>query len=377
MASTFGLGVRLLPPGPPAELPRAEVPIALDDVDVVVDGAGVGSARDVAERWGTRGLVVLHRGALVVDHHAPEQDPQRPSRCYSVTKSITGTVAAHLVSEGVLDRDARVGDVVPALAESGFGDATVGHLCDMEVSLAYSEDYADIAGGSSEGAGHDFGDYVVAMGLEDPGAAVASRAPRTIRALLPALGRGAGPHGAVFAYATPVTDALGWVIEVASGADVVEHVESLVWRHAGAEGPGRWGTDAAGTPSVGAGLEVTTRDLARVGLLLSACARGEGPDGAPSVAALDDVRRGGSADAFAAGRYAYLSGYTYRNQWWLPAGSPGPISGWGIYGQVLWIDPDADVVIAWHARHPEPSSPERDAEQHAACTALVATLAAR
>lgn len=377
MASTFGSGVRLLPPGPVVGPASRARPLDLREVQVVVGDRPAGDVLEVAERWGTRGLVVLHGGRTVVDHHADGQDPLRPNRCYSVTKSLTGSVAAHLSTSGAVDRDAVVGELVPALAGSGFGDATVGHLADMEVSIAYVEDYGDIAGGSSNGAGHDFGDYVVALGLEEPGATVAPDAARTVRALLPRIGRGDRRHGEVFAYATPVTDALGWVIEVASGADVVDHVERLVWRHAGADVAARWGTDRAGIPSVGAGLQVTTLDLARLGAVLSRCARGEGPDGSLPRAALDDVRRGGSPEAFAASHYDHLAGYTYRDQWWLPEGSPGPISGWGIFGQVLWIDPDADVVVAWHARHPLASSPERDLEQHATCVALVRALAER
>lgn len=322
--------------------------------------------------------MVVHRGELVVDWIADGHDPTRPQRCYSVTKSMTGTILAELVAVGSVARSDQVGDVVAPLAPSGFGDATVGDVLDMTVELAYVEDYAEIAGGSSGGAGHDFGDYVVALGLEEPGAVVRDGAARTIRDLLTRIGRGEGAHGSAFHYATPVTDVAGWIIETVTGRDPVDLIVERIWVPSGAEHAARWSTDRAGTASAGAGLEATTHDLARIGVLLGERARGEGPDDAVSPAALADAMRGGSTEAFAAdGHYAYLSGYSYRDQWWIPTGPNGAFSGWGIYGQFLWVDPTIDMVVACHCRGVAPSDPHRDLDQHALCEALRETLAAR
>ena len=41
-----------------------------------------------------------------------------------MTKSYVGTLAADLVAQGKLDREARVAAIIPELAQSGFGDAT-------------------------------------------------------------------------------------------------------------------------------------------------------------------------------------------------------------------------------------------------------------
>jgi CubicO group peptidase (beta-lactamase class C family) len=273
--------------------------------------------------------------------------------------------------------------VLPELAGSAFDGAAVGHVADMTVPLAYIEDYAEIAGGSSGRRGHDFGDYVVALGMEEDGVDVAADAPRTIREFLPQLdapvsdGSAVEP-GAVFQYATPVTDVLGWLIERLVGIDAATLVEQQIWDVSGASAPATWDLDAAGTPMVGAGLAMTTTDLARIGFVLGECARGEGPDGSISRAALDEVRRGGSVEAFAADEhYAYLRDYSYRDQWWIPQGPGAAFSGWGIYGQFLWVDPDAEVVLACHGRGGTPGDPARDAEQHALCAAIVGALADR
>ena len=61
----------------------------------------------------------------------------------SVTKSFVATLAATLVAEGALDETRRVDDYMPELAASGFGDATVRQVMDMQTGIAYSEDYLD------------------------------------------------------------------------------------------------------------------------------------------------------------------------------------------------------------------------------------------
>jgi CubicO group peptidase (beta-lactamase class C family) len=366
---------------PPTDVPspwRRGVPLDLDDLAVEPHGREPATATAVLERWGSRGLVVAHRGEVVAEWFVAGHEPSRPQRCYSVTKSLIGTVLADLIVGGAVARHDVVEDVVPALTGSGFADATVGDVADMTVELSYAEDYAEIAGGSSAADGHDFGDYVVALGMEEPTAVVDPGAARNVRSLLPRIGRGAGHHGDAFHYATPVTEVAGWIIEAASGIDAVSHVSDRIWGPCGAGSAARWDLDPSGTPVVGAGLHVTTHDLARIGMLLGRCARGEGPDDAVSPAALDDARQGGSAAAFAAGgHYDYLTGYSYRNQWWIPVGPNGPISGWGIFGQFLWIDPDRDVVVACHGRGATPSDPDRDLDQHALCVAVCEALGRR
>lgn len=350
--------------------------LALEEVLVSAQGHPESTAAHVVARWGTRSLVVVHDGALLVDWTTQGHDSAAVQRCYSITKSLTGTILAELVVRGDVARSDVVADVLPALGTSGFADATVGELADMTVELAYLEDYAEIGGGSSTGRGHDFGDYVVALGMHGSDAEVDVDAARTIRSLLPRIGRGEGPHGSAFHYATPVTDVIGWLVEAVTGRSVVDHVTELIWLPSGASTTARWDTDLEGVAQVAAGLWTSTNDLARIGLLLAERTRGQGDPSAVSPEALKEVRIGGSTEVFASDEhYAYLTGYSYRDQWWIPAGPEGAFSGWGIFGQFLWVDPEHDVVIAGHGRAGLAGDPDRDVEQHALCAAIVDAVA--
>lgn len=344
-------------------------PASIAGLDITVGRAGSATLAELAARHEVVGLVVLHRGRLAYEHPVAEEHRDRRHINYSVTKSFTGTLAAHAAAAGALDRAAPIVELIPELSTTGFAGATVADAADMTAAIGYDEDYDDAAASDRPGL-FGFGDYLAALGLA-AGAVTADR-PRSVRDLLVAMGPGTRPHGEAFAYATPVTDALGWLLERAEGRDGAASLQAL-WSQVGAERDARLTRDPVGTPLMGAGLAMTTRDLARFGALLVDVLVGTAPDGCTlDPAVLETIRDGGDPDVFRrAGRYDYLTTYTYRDQWWLPGGPSRPLSAWGIHGQVLWVDPDAEVVVAIHCGGPLPSDQRRDLEQDALCRALV------
>jgi CubicO group peptidase (beta-lactamase class C family) len=252
----------------------------------------------------------------------------------------------------------------------------------MTASIGYSEVYTEaipVDGVTSQplasaAAQHMFGfaDYMTALGLETSDMGMPETAPRSIRALLAAMPNGVVEHGSAVAYATPVTDVLGWLLETARNTSYAELFKTI-WTRIGAESSAYITTDPNGTPVMGGGLAITTRDLARFGMfLLDAISANEHP----LAEILDDIRNGGNPKAFAQNvAYGYLKGYTYKDQWWLPGGANRPMLAWGIHGQMLWIDPTNDIVIAYHSDGPIPSEERRDREQDAMCRAITALLA--
>jgi CubicO group peptidase (beta-lactamase class C family) len=318
------------------------------------------TAAEILRRHQSVALVVVHRGRLAYEWYAAGADPDTLRPCFSITKSFTGTLAATAAHEGVLERSSRLGDVLGELGGSGFADATVGQAADMSVAIAYTEDYLEAgAGPSSEGQGHGFGDYIAALA---PDAAV------PLRELLGRIGAGDRPHGEAFAYATPTTDALGWALERARDQRYPELLAAL-WSQVGAEHDAALTRAPDGTPLLGVGLLATTRDLARAGVMLA------GESTVPA-AVIEGIRAGGDPDVFQrGGRYSYMAGYAYRDQWWMPGGPNRPLSAWGIHGQLLWIDPEAELVVACHSGGPHPSSRQRDLDHDALCRALTEAAA--
>ena len=371
-AHIAGGGRAALPAGPTSRaLPAIDLdPAAVAALEVRGDAWGTATVDELTARHDVLGLVVVHRGGLAFERYGASSGPAKRNLNFSVTKSFTGTLAAHAASEGRLDRTALVGDLIGELATTGFADATVADVADMTAAIGYDEDYDDATSPSDRPGLLGFGDYMAALGLD--GSTPAGDRPASIRELLVTVGPGHRPHGEAFAYATPVTDTLGWLLERADDRDGGDSLAAL-WSEVGAEHDALLTRDPAGTALMGAGLAMTTRDLARFGVLVSDAIAGRAPaDTALDGAVLDTIRDSGDPDAFQrGGHYAYLGGYSYRDQWWLPGGPSRPLSAWGIHGQVLWIDPDADVVIAYHCGGPLPSEQRRDLEQDALCRAVV------
>jgi CubicO group peptidase (beta-lactamase class C family) len=359
-----------------ALVPMGLDPAAVEGLPVATEPWGETTIDAVVHRHQTRGLVVVHRGRVAYEHYGERRDPTGVNRCYSMTKSFTGTLAALAVHQGRLARTDRIGELLPELEGTGFADATVGDAADMTVSIGYDEDYDEAVDGPTSGHQRGFGDYMIALGLELPDAADAASAPRSIRQLLTTIEPGSGPHGEVFAYATPTTDVLGWVLERATERGFDDLLTTGLWSSIGAELDASLSLDTDGTPHVAAGLALTTRDHARFGSLICESGRNATDDVIPR-ALIDTVREGGDLAAFQRSEsYAYLAGYSYRDQWWLPGGPTRPLSAWGIHGQVLWVDPDAELVVAWHCAGLRPSDQRRDLEQDAVCRALTQAAAA-
>ena len=106
-------------------------------------GAPMTWARSLAANY-TDGIVVLHRGRIVYERYFGCLDEAGKHGAMSMTKSLTGLLAEILVQEGRLDEGAMVSEIVPELAGSAFGNATVRQVMDMTTGVRFSEDYADL-----------------------------------------------------------------------------------------------------------------------------------------------------------------------------------------------------------------------------------------
>ena len=77
------------------DLPSADVdPSAVTGLAVHTDAYGPTTVEGVLAHSQARSLVVLHDGRIAFEWYGPGGDPDRRNRCYSVTKSFTGTLAA-------------------------------------------------------------------------------------------------------------------------------------------------------------------------------------------------------------------------------------------------------------------------------------------
>lgn len=325
--------------GPAAALPRQDVD-GIDDIRfTTLTGQPMRWAESLAANY-TDAIAVLHRGQLVYERYSGAMAPHRTHTAFSVTKSYTGTLATMLVHEGVLQEDWPVPHLVPELAGTAYGDATVRQVMDMQIGVDYSEDYTDPNAGIWEHAraGGTF--------PRPPGYAGAQSFFAFLRQL-----KKQGPHGQDFAYKTVNTDVLGWLIRRATGVGYGELLSQRLWQPLGCEEDADMMVDSEGTEFAGGGLCATLRDMLRLGEAMRCDGAFNGRQVIPA-AVVHDIRAGGNPDAFRANGPPTLPGGSYRAMWWATHDDHGTYAARGIHGQAIVIDPWAETVIARFASHP-------------------------
>ncbi|WP_010489421.1 serine hydrolase domain-containing protein [Pseudomonas sp. S9] len=345
-------------------LPRAE----RDDIDSLTF-TPIGSDKPMTWEQSlaanyTDGIVVLHRGKRVYERYFGALKPEGQHIAFSVTKSFIGTLAAMLVADGTLDENAQVSRYVPELKDSAFGNATVRQVMDMTTSIDYSEDYADPKAGVWEygRAGH-----LIPRPAGYTGAT-------SLYAFLQKL-KVEGEHGQAFAYKTVNSDALAWVVQRATGKPFAELLQERIWSKLGAEQDAYLMVDEVGTGFAGGGFNASLRDMARFGEAMRLNGHFNGQQIIPeSVVA--DIRKGGDQSQFAKTGYKTLPGWSYRNMWCVASNDHQVFTARGIYGQTIYVDPKAEMVIARFASYPVATNSRIDPTSLPAYTALANLLMA-
>lgn len=316
--------------GPTLPLRRAPLPLELD--------------RFLARSF-TDAILVARGREVVYERYLNGMTPATRHLLMSVSKSLCGVLAGRLVAARLIDVDATVSRYVPALAASAYGSATLRQVLDMTASVVFSERYGDPA---SE------------VQAQDRAAGWRPRRPQDppdSYAFLQSL-RPAGPHGRAFQYCSAGTDVLAWVVERVTGRRYAAVLAEEVWSRLGAEHDAFVTVDAAGFPAANGGVCATLRDLARFGRAVLDADRGRGGDTLVPGGWVRDIRQGGDPALADAALRRIHPGGSYRSQWWVAGDDHGSFYAHGIYGQYLWLDPTADVVVAKLSSLPEPDDPD-------------------
>lgn len=356
---------RILPTAKLANNPANVIPFDedrqnLDQVNVDLGNGKSSSVSEIMEAWQTDSLVVLHNGKLVYERYANGMTPLQPHWLASVSKSYIGTFAAMLVERGVLDRDGLVSSYVPELADSGFADATVGQILDMTAGTAWDESPEAFADPDSPARQYGAASgSIVIPGVRGVGVA----------GFLPSIEQ-ERPHGDIFVYNSPQVDVMGWILENVTGRSLVENINAEIWSKLGTECDASYILDARGVPWATGGISACARDIARFGQMMLNGGHFGGQRIVPD-SIVKKIRSLGDADAFARGPRAstYPEG-AYRDYWWITNNPDGAYLAKGVFGQLIYINPRARVVIARHASEKEASNAQRTVEVETAFQAI-------
>ncbi|MEN1926753.1 serine hydrolase domain-containing protein [Luteimonas qiangzhengi] len=327
--ATHGAQVRPLPEGAPLVL-DADV-LNTDRLDSYMDQHHIA------------GLMVLQDGKVRLERYGLEFGPEQHWESYSVAKSITSTLLGIALEQGYLhDLDDPLTSYIPELAGSAYEGVTVAQLLTMTSGVRWNEDYADPQSDVAR----------MYLGACVPGKSHAL-------SYLRQLPREHAP-GAHWSYNTAETDLIGLVVERATGQPLAHYLSDTIWKPYGMAADAYWIRDECDASNTGgSGLSATLGDYARLGQFMLEGGRINGQQ-VIAEAWMQGAVRGQDSEG------APERGYGY--QWWTD--TDGSYFAVGIFGQMLYIDPARNLVIAQLAAWPQATSSELVAARRALVEAV-------
>lgn len=305
----------------------------------------------------TTALVVIKGDTITHESYYKGTNAEDRRISWSMSKSFLSAMFGIAVEQGAIKSlDEAVTDYVPALIGSGYEGVSIKHVLQMSSGIRFNEDYGDFNSDINR-----FGRLMALGGSFDEFASelVNEREP-----------------GTYLHYVSIDTHVLGMVLRKATGQNIVEYFNTYLWSEIQPEASTLFITDATGEPMVLGGLNMRTRDFAKLGKLYLDKGRWNGKQVVPEAWVNSSVTPG--ADYLKPGQREgsdMLLGYGY--QWWVPVDADQEFMALGIYDQYIYVNQKANVVIVKNSanRHFMDNNFESANETVAAFRAIAQSLA--
>lgn len=222
-------------------------------------------------------MIVIRGQHILFERYAADFGPDSPHSIQSITKTTMNLVVGQLVELGILDLSCKIGHYIPEIG-SGYANATLQQVLNMDVVNEYSEDFADPQA--------TYYRHEEAMGWRLPRDPEHEETQRQFVARIASADT--TNHSGHTQYKDANTDVVGWVVERASGRSLRSFLADIV-DAAGLEGTFHITTDREGFPTVDGGACLTARDLARYFSIFARRGRGVGGEMVGSEAFIEQT----------------------------------------------------------------------------------------
>lgn len=280
------------------------------------------------EQTDTTALLVLHHGEIVHEiYPRPEEAGGAEARriSWSVAKSFLSAVFGVALERGLIESlDDPVTKYAPALRGSAYDGVPIRHVLQMSSGVRFNEDYLDFGSDINK-----MGRVLAIGGSMDAFAASIEGRERE---------SGVSRH-----YVSIDTHVIGMVLRGATGMPVRDFLNEALWSKLGVEQEIYYVTDEEGVDFVLGGLNMRTRDYARFGQLYLQDGKWLGEQVIPRAW----VRESTAASAPA----SKDDGMGYGYQWWVPKRANEEFFAIGIYGQYIYVNRVADMVVVKNSTH--------------------------
>lgn len=298
------------------------------------------SIRDFMAMKSNIGLIVVQDDTILLEHYAPGNSVSSRWMSFSVTKSVSSLLVGAAIKDGYIKSvDEPVVNYVPRFRGTAYENTSIRNVLNMASGVRWNEDYAD-----------PVSDVAKAGGLN-------GLALLDYLAQLPA---DAEP-GEKFNYNTGETNLVGEILRAAIGNNAATYLTHKIWQPFGMEYDAYWVLGEEGGGELGGCcINATLRDYARTGIF--AMRGGKLADGTPVLP--DDWMKESTKPSKGYAGYGYL--------WWLR--DDESYMALGIFGQMIFIEPAAKLVIAIHSNAPTAVNSPYQLHRNAAVSAISEAL---
>lgn len=275
------------------------------------------------------GVIVLKNNNIIMEHYSEGLNKETLWTSFSMAKSVSSMLLGVALKDGAIEGlDDPLQKYIPELKGYDYGKVTVRQLLTMTSGIAWNEDYED--------ANSD-----VAQMYQSP----CENSESHILTYMKSLKFEYKP-GTHWNYSTGETDLVGILIQKATGKSLADYLSEKIWKPWGMEHCAYWLADECSNLNIGgSGLSSSLRDYARLGTLML----NKGKIENEQILSEDWEK-----DATSLLQQTNDQGGGYGYLWW--RFNDGSYAAVGIFGQMLYIDPSKDLVIAQIAAWPKASS---------------------
>jgi CubicO group peptidase (beta-lactamase class C family) len=315
------------------------LPKAKTELKIAYDFNGSPTTADsFTDKGDAAGVLVLHHGKIVLERYAHGYSPDQRWTSFSVGKSFSSTLLGAAVKNGqIKSLDDMVTDYLPGLKGSAYEGVSIRNVLNMTSGVKWNESYSDPNSDEARIKGEK------SVNGSDPIVTYMARLPRE------------APPGTKWVYKTGETDLVGSIVRAATHKNMADLLSEEIWKPYGMEKDAVWMLDDAGHEFSGCCISATLRDVGRYGLFFMNGAKINGKPIVPDTWVHDATTSSKVA--------AKPDGSGYGYQWWVR--KPPVYEASGIFGQMIHINPDLDLVIVTQSAWPT-SGDRNDSQARAA-----------
>jgi len=311
-------------------------PVALAPLpETYLDRGKEKSTKTMLAELSTTALVVVKDGTIVFEDYYKGTGKDDLRISWSMSKSFVSALTGLALANGDIDSiDDPVTKYAPSLKGSVYDGVSLRDVMHMASGIEFNEDYLDPKSDINK-----MGTVLAVGGSLDKFAAKQKNIAR--------------PAGQAWAYCSIDTHVISMVLRAATDMTLQEYFVENLWSKIGASADAAYSTDSKGNAFALGGLNMRTRDYALFGELF----RNQGRRDNTQIIPADWVRASTqpSAPPMIDGHNTTEDGseFGYGYQWWIPPNADGEYYAVGVYGQYIYVNPKAGIVIAKNAAHRE------------------------